>query len=92
MLETRDVRALYPCLSPVQARRLAVMSHVYPWWAIWPVVGFPHIHLYSATYLLGTPQVRVHGRTLGRLADQIDGFLDCARSIGWQNAVQEWTA
>lgn len=92
MLDRRDVRALYPCLSPVQARQLAVLGQVYPWWALYPAPGFPYIHLYCAVYLLSTPQVQVKGQTLGRLADEIDGFLDYARTMGWQNAVREWTA
>lgn len=92
MLDTRDVRALYPCLSLPQARRLAVMGQVYPWWAIYPMPSFPYVHVYYAVYLLSTPQVQVHGQTLGKLADEIDGFLDYARAVGWQNAVRQWTA
>ncbi len=54
--------------------------------------GFPDIHWYSAVHLLSTPQVQVKGRTLGRLADEIDGCLDYARTVGWDDAVKEWTA
>lgn len=92
MLATADVRVLYPCLSPVQARRLAVLGDCYPWWHMYPAPHFPAIYVYYAVYLLSTPPVAVRGQTLARLADEIDGFIDYAQTMGWTNAVKEWTA
>jgi len=88
VLSVKEVRGLYPCLSEGQARHMAVMGEIYPWWVIRPIPGWG----YEAEYLLSeTPIVILRAKALARLGGEIDASLDFAAVMGWMTAVRMWS-